>query len=237
MKNVVLKKMRDASGAPISTDWEGGGVAPVARDDFILFEPGHKIDLRDLIANDTDPDAVVNNPGNEAPINKLYLITAGQPQHGYLSHSSKSIRYRPPEGFTGVDAFPYRVSDITGKDAWAIMYLYVGVDPETTTVDRVPIAQDDTFTVTRGESAMLDVVANDSDPEGRPLSVANIGFPDYDTDIGRPHFGSVEIVGGKIRYTANEYFTGTDRFVYHAMDEAENKTRRGTVTVNVVERR
>ncbi len=251
--NVVLKLMRDENGNAIAVDWDAANAGPVTQPDFIKFKPhpwrpqeslqvAHK-----LIGNDEDSDWRILNPHDMTifPHSKypqhtyrsvLDVVNMDQPSIGALAPGVSSSTYFAPEGFTGIDNFRYHVADMTGKDAWETAYIFVGIDVDPSLVNFVPEAGDDEFTVVRGEATMLDVLANDTDPEGGELIIEKIGHPERNTDVGMPNVGSAEIVGDQIRYTADPFFTGTDRFVYYALDDAGNRTRRGTVTVHVVEK-
>lgn len=75
----------------------------------------------------------------------------------------------------------------------------------------------------------LDVLANDEDLES--LSISN---------VGQPTFGTAEIIstagpGSRdiLRYTANEFFVGTDRFTYTATNSVNGQSATTTVSVTV----
>lgn len=74
-----------------------------------------------------------------------------------------------------------------------------------------PIANDDSATVTEGESIVIDVLANDSDPDGDALMI---------TSITQGDDGSVEMLnnGLELRYTPDPNFSGNDFFVYTVTD-------------------
>ena len=61
---------------------------------------------------------------------------------------------------------------------------------------------------------LIDVLANDTDPEDDPLSLTAAGAA-----AGRaPASGTVAIEGDQIRYTPDPGFTGTDSFAYTVAD-------------------
>jgi hypothetical protein len=73
-----------------------------------------------------------------------------------------------------------------------------------------PVAQDDAFSTQRGLPVDLPVLANDTDPEGSPLSV---------TLLSQPAHGALELLpGGVVRYTPDAGFLGTDGFDYRVED-------------------
>ncbi|MBN8459060.1 MAG: sulfatase-like hydrolase/transferase [Verrucomicrobia bacterium] len=88
-----------------------------------------------------------------------------------------------------------------------------------------PTANDDTATTAYQTSALVDVLANDTD-DGTP-SPLSIG------SIGTPNFGTAVPEAGKIRYTPPAGFSGVATFTYTASDGADSDTATVTVTVAV----
>ncbi|WP_134495444.1 Ig-like domain-containing protein [Microvirga pakistanensis] len=82
-----------------------------------------------------------------------------------------------------------------------------------------PVAADDTATTLPGQAVTIDVLLNDADAQGDPMSIAS---------TGQPANGSAAIVNGKIVYTPNANFFGTDTFEYTL-----NGGDTGKVTVTV----
>jgi hypothetical protein len=77
-----------------------------------------------------------------------------------------------------------------------------------------PLAEDDALVTVRDRMLTLDLVANDTDPEGDPLTV------DGHTD---PQHGDViTLEDGGLVYRPNLGFTGEDSFTYWAADGAGN---------------
>jgi hypothetical protein len=98
--------------------------------------------------------------------------------------------------------------------------------PSTLTVtatNQPPVAHDDTATATAGTPATINVLANDSDPDGDPLHMAS---------VGQPHSGTATIAGSAVQYTATAGFTGTDTFTYVVSDGVDTATATVTVTVS-----
>ncbi len=88
-----------------------------------------------------------------------------------------------------------------------------------------PVANDDTFTVeTDSVDNELDVLANDTDPDGDELTIV---------DVTSPSNGQVQIAGDMLLYTPASGFTGTDTFSY-TIDDGFGGQDSATVTVNVV---
>lgn len=86
-----------------------------------------------------------------------------------------------------------------------------------------PVASNDSATTLPGQAVDINVIANDTDPNGGGLTV---------TVTTPPTHGSVIVSGGSINYTPAAGFTGIDTFVYQISDGAGG-TSSATVSVNV----
>jgi hypothetical protein len=93
-------------------------------------------------------------------------------------------------------------------------------------VDLAAVLADDAVSLPEDTSLLIDVLANDRDPEGRPLELYSVTDPDH---------GAAEVVGQRIRYTPRADFYGTDRFRYRAGDgTTPSRTAEVVVTVTPV---
>jgi outer membrane protein OmpA-like peptidoglycan-associated protein len=112
------------------------------------------------------------------------------------------------------------------------VYRFEEVDANTTLgpvefINRAPVAVNDTLTVQSGSPAtVVNVLANDSDPDNDRLTV---------TAVGTPANGSTAIVAGGVSYTPRAGFVGTDTFSY-TISDGNGGTAQATVTVTVTER-
>ena len=77
------------------------------------------------------------------------------------------------------------------------------------------VAVDDSAFTSINTPIVIDVVANDTDPEGDPLTVL---------DVTNPSNGSVTVSGGSITYTPDPAYTGSDSFQYRVTDHNEGLT-------------
>lgn len=85
-------------------------------------------------------------------------------------------------------------------------YAATGAVPPFAMMNAAPLAADDSASTPRGTPIILDVLANDSDPDGDPLTV---------DDVSQPEHGTVDQRGGGILlYTPADGFTGAETFVY-----------------------
>jgi hypothetical protein len=95
--------------------------------------------------------------------------------------------------------------------------------------NRPPTAVRDTFGVRPGRTVVMPVLANDGDPDGDVLTVAQI------TTLPEANIGSAQIIenGKSIQFTAVPDATGTATFEY-VVDDGRTGTATGRVTVPVV---
>jgi hypothetical protein len=89
--------------------------------------------------------------------------------------------------------------------------------------NQAPVARDDSAATLRDAPVVIAVLANDSDPEGQPLSVSSATQPANGTAAENPD--------GTITYTPDPGFVGTDGFTYTASDGSLEDT--AVVTVEV----
>lgn len=95
-------------------------------------------------------------------------------------------------------------------------------------INQPPTAMDDSATTDEGNGVRIDVLANDSDPDGSldPASVAVVTGPVRGTL-------SLDPATGEITYTPEAGFSGSDSFVYEVCDDVGACTA-ATVVVTVV---
>ncbi len=112
-----------------------------------------------------------------------------------------TVKYTPNAGAEGEDTFTYTITDDKGATDTATVKVVIG--------DNTVKAVDDTADAEAGEPVTIDVIANDSDPEGDDFTV---------TSVADPANGTAEIVDGKIVYTPDADFFGDETFTYTIED-------------------
>ena len=90
-------------------------------------------------------------------------------------------------------------------------------------LDRAPKPHDDTATTTPDKAVTINVLANDTDPDGDVLSLVS---------ASNPANGTVALSGNKVIYTPRTGFHGVDSFGYRVRD-SHGLTATATVTVTV----
>jgi hypothetical protein len=207
-----------------TTTTQPGNHPPNAVNDTATTQTGRRVDIP-VLANDSDPDG---DPITIRP-------PLGSPQHGTVSlrNNGTVVRYRPAQGFAGSDSFGYTVCD--SHNACSTTTVAVTVTPN----GQPPNAQPDSASVSPGESVWIQVLRNDSDPNGDlnnnsltitvppPAGQGNAVVSNSWSRCGRGNG-----VRPCIRYTAPPLFTGTVVFTYRVCDFGGNCST-ATVTVTV----
>ena len=181
--------------------------APVAADDAATTDEEAAVTV-EVLANDTDADG-----------DPLTVTSVTPPAHGTAAVADDgTIIYTPETDFNGEDRFTYTVSDGAGGTAEASVSITV------TAVNDAPVAADDAATTDEETTVTIDVLANDTDADGDPLTVQSMTDPSHGTltDNG----------DGTITYTPETDFNGTDAFTYTVSD-SEGSTAEASVSITV----
>jgi hypothetical protein len=188
---------------------------PIAINDVAITNVNKPV-TGNILTNDRDPEA-----------SPLIVITAPitVPTKGYvIINSDGSYTFTPNPGAVGNDAFCYAISDVKGlKDtACVIITIVPNLSP---TVNNQPIAVDDNTKTYQGVPVLINIVANDKDPDLLPLN--------NPTKLTNPTNGNVIINGdGTVTYTPKAGFTGMDSFTYSICDTGV-PSKCDTATVNI----
>ncbi len=174
------------------------------------------------------PPGVLSDNGSGEDVDPdgdaLTVAVTTAPAHGTLTAfpGDGSFGYTPAADFSGIDTFQYRAFDgwLYGNTVTVTILVAAVNDP--------PNAVDDGMA--QGAYTEVDVpvtvavLANDTDPDGDPLTVSGV------TD---PPSGSVVFGASSVTYTPDSGFAGTDTFTYTACDsEPLCDTANVTVRVN-----
>ena len=162
-------------------------------------------------------DAVVsgNVLSNDSDIDGDLLTAAlvAGPTHGTLAlNTDGSFTYTPAANFNGADAFTYKTNDGTADSNIVTVSLTI------TPVNDAPVATGESFTVNEDGVLSGNVLSNDGDIDGDPLTVALVAGPTH---------GTLTLnTNGSFTYTPTGNFNGVDAFTY--------KTNDGTANSNIV---
>jgi hypothetical protein len=185
---------------------------PVAVDDSVTALKNTPVDVN-VLDNDSDPD------GDTLVVSDYQPSSA---QGGTVHCTGGGIcTYSPPVNFIGRDDFDYTISDGNGgtDTGTVVVMVYPANSP--------PVAVDDTATTDEGAPVEINVLANDSDPDGDALTVSA-----YDGTSAKG--GAVQCTdAGVCTFGPPVGFTGTDTFAYTVSDGNGGTDSAGvTVTVN-----
>ncbi len=156
--------------------------------------------------------------GSDPDGDPLGFAVASPPSHGTLVLAGASATYTPTPLWSGSDTFTFTVSDGQATSAPATVALAV------THVNHPPVAVADAALTPRDRPVTIDVLANDHDPDGDPLT-PSLATP--------PTHGSAAVAGTRIVYTPEAGWVGDDAFTYQVGDGAGG-TATGQVTVQVL---
>jgi hypothetical protein len=140
--------------------------------------------------------------------NALSISAVGSPAHGTAQISGTQVLYTPTSGYVGGDLFTYTITNTKGLTASAkvqITVTAVVVTPPPTN-QGPPVARDDTATTPYATPVSVNVLANDSDPNGYALTVTGTTPAAH----GTAHINA----DNSITYTPNSTYSGNDRFSY-----------------------
>ena len=180
---------------------------PLAVDDAAETMEGTAVFI-DVLANDSDPNG-----------DTLTVVEVSAPVHGTAVAAAGTVEYTPGPDFHGTDRFTYVVGDGSGLTARA------AVEVTVLPVNDPPLAVDDAAETVEGTAVFIDVLANDSDPNGDTLTVVEVSAPAHGT--------AVVAAAGTVEYTPGPDFHGTDRLTY-VVGDGSGLTARAAVEVTVL---
>jgi hypothetical protein len=144
-------------------DTPGVDDPPIAVDDSVSARFGTGIRIV-VTANDYDPDG-----------GAVAVVDVGDASRGDVSISSATtVLYSPAPDSIGVDTFTYEITDSGGFKAEATVTVeLLPADAP----NRAPVGRPDAIEVRAGSSVLIDVLANDVDPERDALQIASFTEP------------------------------------------------------------
>ncbi len=169
----------------------------------------------DILANDID----CNNLDNST------IVIINPPSNGQVAiiTGTDSVTYTPDNGFSGADVFQYRVCNLDGLCDSAFVTVVVN------SVNNPPIAENDINSTLVDTPVNGNVLTNDSDPDGDPLTVNT-------TVVSNPLHGTVTIgSNGSYTYTPESEYFGNDEFTYRVCDDG-GLCDEAIVSIKIVER-
>jgi hypothetical protein len=161
---------------------------------------------------------VLQNDISYDPGTLLASLVTGTSQGMLTLNPNGSFTYNPDANFSGTDVFTYTATDSYGTSNQARVTLTVSA------VNYAPAAVDDQVSTREDTPVIIDVLSNDSDPDGNldPTSVSIVTGAAHGTT-------SVDPLTGKVTYSPSLHFYGQDGFAYKVCD-----TLNACSTANVI---
>ena len=201
----------DSNTVTVSLTVTGTNSAPVAVNDSYSTAKNTTLTVAapGVLGNDTDADG-----------NALTAALVANVAHGTLTLGANgSISYVPTAGYSGPDSFTYQANDGTINSNTATVSLTV------TATNGAPVAVADSYSTPKNTSLVVaapGVLANDTDPDGNPLTAAVVATVSHGT--------LTLAAAGGFTYAPTTGYIGADSFTYRANDGSLNSN---TVTVSL----
>lgn len=194
-----------ASQATVTITVDPGTV--IAADDQYTVQKNSKNNPLRVLENDSDPDG-----------DAFGIINVSRPRAGSVEHDSMLIFYSTQPGSCAADAFEYEIEDAMGVKGRASVAVNI--------LNQAPNAMNDQGTTCIDTPVVIPVLANDSDPDGDPLTLSTF-------DATSQAMGTVKSDGnGSLTYLPPPGWMGVDSFQYTIVDDC-GLTSVATVTVVV----
>ncbi len=193
----------------------------IANDDAFLVQAGSSGVSLPVLAN----DALLSGVGG-----MLSVISVTTPTNGgtvSINGQGNALIYTPPVGTTTNDGFSYTISDGLGGTDFANVGISI--------VGSAPKANPDWFTVAKGTTANLNVLANDAILPASPasLSILSLGTPNHGGVVSLNGIGPSNLVTYTPGLTNTTPYVETFTYVLSA---GGTLTATGTVSVTVIDR-
>ncbi len=184
----------DVGGAVVNVFIEGVNDGPDAVDDAVTTDEDTPITI-DALANDTDMEG-----------DALTITGASVPsEQGSVEVVGNQLVFTPAENFNGEATITYSITDGNGGTDTAEVAVTV------TPVNDDPVAVDDVETTDEDQAITIDLISNDTDVDGDPLSVGSVSVP---ADQGTV----VDNGDGTVTFTPAPNFNGPATITYTVVD-------------------
>ncbi|PKA83674.1 putative repeat protein (TIGR01451 family)/gliding motility-associated-like protein [Ulvibacter sp. MAR_2010_11] len=196
-------------GTPVATD--------SATVTILVGIIGNKIlaidDINDTYMNLPVSGSVATNDENaDGPAGtEVFTLVSGPSNGALVFNPDGTYTYTPGLDFTGEDTFEYQICDGGNPIACDTATVYIEVLPIGSPDNEPPVANADTNTTEVDTPVSGNVMVNDFDPDGDPITVTGNTNPVNGTVVVNPD--------GSYTYTPNPGFVGEDTFEYTICDD------------------
>lgn len=184
-----------------------GFFPPVATPDVATTLEDETVEI-DVLANDSTPGGGV-----------LKVVSLSRPTNGKaVITEAGTVLYRPATNYFGDDDFTYVLENAGGGQAIGSVSVHIAP------INDPPIAGDDRALTFEDAGVVIDILANDKDPEGDPLEVLTLSAPADGSALLTPE--------RKVVYQPRSGFNGTNVFTY-TISDGVNPPQEARITVVV----
>ncbi|WP_125779397.1 Ig-like domain-containing protein [Pseudoalteromonas rubra] len=176
---------------------------PVAQADTLTVGAGLPVFIN-VLENDSDADG------------DTLTITGASADFGEVEILDNQLRYTPPVDYVGTATITYSIADGQGGTSSATVTVEL-------VVNAAPVTLLDTASTNDQASVILDVLANDMDPDGDALTLIS---------ATATHGNAVVNLDGTLSYEPKLGFNGEDTVTYQVKD-AKGATSTGIAKINV----
>jgi CshA-type fibril repeat protein len=192
---------------------------PVATDDTARTNEDTPVTIP-VLANDSDPDN-----------DDLTVISASATNGTVTINPDGTLTYTPTANFNGTATITYTINDGNGNTDTATVTVTV------TAVNDAPVAANDSATTAEDTPVSGNVLTNDSDVDGNPLSVASftVGGTTYaaGTTATLPQGTLVVNANGTYTFTPAANFNGTLPTVTYVTSDGQGASASATLAITV----
>ena len=199
-------------------DEDGVNDPPIARDDETKTREERPIKV-DVLRNDEDPD------GDVILVDSVEL-TGGDGQV-WITDAHDAVQVTPAAGFAGTITFSYAISD--GRGLGDSATVTVEVTPLDGADNQPPQPNTDVASTRRGVPTTLNVLVNDTDPDGDTLVLESVALPENAAGEGT----IVSDPSGHLVFTPDAAGTAEQIDLTYTVSDDFGATAKGRVIVKV----
>ncbi|MCP3936503.1 MAG: tandem-95 repeat protein, partial [Actinomycetia bacterium] len=189
---------------------------PTSKDDLASVNQGEVVTL-DVLANDDD----IDDDHSELQITDVEVVsTRGsnlEPES--LTTNGNGIVLRVAPEAEGLLLLRYTVTDPSGETSESLVRITV------VAINGPPVANDEVISVVEATPTVIDVLANDTDPDNDTLSISSIG------DVTS---GTATIEGSAVLFVPVGRYVGAASFTYTVVDGG-GETSSASVSIDIVD--
>jgi hypothetical protein len=166
-------------------------------------------------------DVLANDQAATYPFDRSSLQFRDGPSHATIVVAAdRKVIWTPDPAYFGPDSFSYRVADSNG--------LFSDWTPVSISINGRPIVRDDSAYVANRRQTVVDVLSNDTDPDG---VIANATIQIVSTS--NTALGQVDVFERKLRFTPSVAFDSSVVVQYRVVDTKGASSATATVLLGV----